>query len=273
MTALVVTAVVVLSGALGLLVHRRLAGRARADGQDAAEGMSLSDLLTPVRLLVALVLAFVLVQTFSSYQAAGRAAVDEAGAVSTEAVTASLLPSPTGPALVGQLRCYARAVAGPGWASLDATRRTSSISSTADTRVADAVARAEQADIDQSVAAELVSAERDRAAARQVRLEAAAPSVPTIVTAILIGCVAIIIGFTAAFADRRIRLSLRLTLLGVTALIFTALLLVILDLDRPFGGLIRINPTAMQAVEQRIGAMPSGADPPCDLSGAPLPDR
>ena len=268
MAALVII-VVVLSGALGLLAHRRLVKRARTDSQDSAEGIPLSDLLAPVRILVALVLAFVLVQTFSSYEDASDAANDEAGAVSTEAVAAALLPSPTGPDLVARLRCYARAVAGPGWASLEATRRTSSISSDADAQVAAAVAAAQQGDIREAVLAEVVTAERGRAAARRVRLAEAAPSVPGIVTALLIGCVAITVASTATFADRRIRPSLRWTLLGVTTIIFTASLLVILDLDRPFGGVARIDPTAMRAVEEQIGATSPGA-PPCDRSGGPL---
>ena len=47
-------------------------------------------------------------------------------------------------------------------------------------------------------------------------------------------------------------------------------LLVILDLDRPFGGLAKIDPTAMRTAEQQIGAMPFGDNPPCDASGAPV---
>ena len=269
MAALVIT-VVVLSGALGILAQRRLATRAGTGSQDSAEGIPLTDLLAPVRILVALVLAFVLVQTFSSYEDAGDAADDEAGAVATEAVAAALLPSPTGSDLVALLRCYARAVAGPGWASLEATRQTSSVSSQADALVAAAVARAQQAGFDQTLVAEVGAAERARAAARRVRLAEAAPSVPAIVTALLIGCVAITVACTAAFADRRIRRSLRWTLLGVTTVIFTASLLVILDLDRPFGGLARIEPTAMRAVEEQIGTTSVGADAACDLSGGPL---
>ena len=156
-----------------------------------------------------------------------------------------------------------------GWASLEATRATSSISSDADARVAAAVARGQQAGISETVVAEVVAAERGRVAARRVRLAEAAPSVPSIVTALLIGCVAITVVCTAAFAGRHIRPSLRWTLLGVTTLIFTASLLVVLDLDRPFGGVARIDPTAMRAVDEQIGTMPFGADPPCDRSGAP----
>ncbi|MGH3117032.1 MAG: hypothetical protein ACRDQ2_07955 [Gaiellales bacterium] len=177
MTAWVIV-VVVLSGALGLLVHRRLAKPERTDSQDSAEGIPVTDLIAPVRILVALVLAFVLFQTFSSYEDASDAANDEAGAVSTEAEAAALLPSPTGPELVALLRCYARAVAGPGWESLEATRQTSSISNDADERVAAAVAQAQQAGISETLMAEVVAAERDRVAARRVRLTEATPSVP-----------------------------------------------------------------------------------------------
>ncbi len=139
----------------------------------------------------------------------------------------------------------------------------------ADARVAAAVAQAQQrADIDETLVADVVAAERGRAAARRVRLAEAAPSVPAIVTALLIGCVAITVWSTAAFADRRIRPSLRWALLVITTLIFTASLLVILDLDRPFGGVARIEPTAMREVEEQIGTTSFGADPPCDQAGA-----
>jgi hypothetical protein len=167
--AALVIVVVVLSGALGLLAQRRLAKRVPTEGQDSAEGIALSDLLAPVRILVALVLAFVLVQTFSSYEDASDAANDEAGAVSAEAVAAALLPSPTGPNLVAQLRCYARAVAGPGWTSLEATRRTSSVSSDADARVAAAVAQAQQTDIGETLVAEVVAAERGGSVSPRLR--------------------------------------------------------------------------------------------------------
>jgi len=268
--AALVIVLVVLSGAIGLLAQRRLSKREQTESQDSAEGIPLTDLVAPVRILVALVLAFVLFQTFSSYEDASDAANDEAGAVSSEAVAAELLPSPTGPNLVALLRCYARAVSGPGWASLEATRQTSSISDDADARVAAAVAQAQQAGISETLVAEVVAAEHSRVAARRVRLAEAEPSVPGIVTALLIGSVAITVAATAAFADRRIRPSLRWTVLGITTLIFTASLIVILDLDRPFGGVARINPTAMRSAEEQIGTMSFGADPPCDLSGAPL---
>jgi hypothetical protein len=269
--AVLVVAIVVLAGALGVVAQQRLARRGGTDSQADAEGIQITDLLSPARTLVALVLAFVLVQTFSSYQDASDAAGDEAGAVSAEAQAASLLPPPVGPNVVVSLRCYARAVAGPGWSALERTRHTSPIVDTAETKVEAAVAQAEQAGANATVTAQLLSANRDRAAARRVRLAEATPSVPGIVTALLIGSVALIVGATAALTDRRIRPSLRWSILGLTAVIFTATLLVILDLDRPFGGVATISPSAMCAVEQQLGNTPFGANPPCDASGVFTP--
>jgi hypothetical protein len=53
--------------------------------------------------------------------------------------------------------------------------------------------------------------------------------------------------------------------------VFTATLLVIFDLDRPFGGIASIKPTDLRAVERQLGASPLGVNPPCDAQGAPTP--
>src|SRR5205814_2902558 len=82
-------AVVVAAAAFGLLAHRYLAARGGSGAVPTAEGLAVSDLLNPIRTLVALVLAFVLVQTFASFQDASDAAGNEAGAVSAEAQAAS----------------------------------------------------------------------------------------------------------------------------------------------------------------------------------------
>jgi hypothetical protein len=262
-----VVVIVLLSGALGLVVQHLLGGPGDTDSRMHAEGVPVTDLLAPVRILVALVLAFVLVQTFSSYRDASTAADQEASAVSAEAQAGSLLPTPVAGTLVGALRCYARAVAGPGWGALERTRHTSPVVDNAEAQVEAAVAEAEQANANPTALDQVLMANRDRAAARRVRLAEAAPSVPEVVTVLLVGSVGLTVAVTAAFADRRIRPGLQWTMLGITAVIFTASLLVILDLDRPFGGLASIKPTAMRATEADLGATLLGANPPCDLTG------
>jgi hypothetical protein len=264
----VVLVTVVVGGAVGLFA-RRFLRRDDDPGRASAEGLDAAELLNPLRTLVALVLAFVLVQTFASYQDAGDAATKEAGAVAAEASAAAFLPPPAAADLVGSLRCYALAVAGSGWDTLEQTRHTSAIAEQADEHVTASLSRAQLAATDEVARSEIVSADRERIDARRVRLAEAEPSVPGLVTALLIGCVGITIAGTAALAHRRMRPSLRLALVGVTAIVFTATLLVIFDLDRPFGGIAKIEPTALRGVERELAANPLAANPPCDSTGSP----
>jgi hypothetical protein len=264
----VVIVLVALAGAAGLLARRWL--HTDNDWVATAEGLDAGEMWTPVRTLVALVLAFVLVQTFSSFQDASDAAAKEANAVLAEATSAGLLPTAVAADVVGSLRCYARAVAGPGWTTLEATRHTSPITDRASAQVEAAIGRAETAGASDLVLSQIYTADHERVEARRVRLAEAQPSVPGVVTALLIACVAITIAGTAAMAHRRMRPGLRYALVAVTAVIFTATLLVILDLDRPFGGIASIKPTDLRNVEQQLGASPLGANAPCDASGAPV---
>jgi energy-coupling factor transporter transmembrane protein EcfT len=267
LVVVVVIAIVALSCAAGLAARRWL--RTDSDVVASAEGLGAGEMWTPVRILVSLVLAFVLVQTFSSYQDAGDAATKEAGAVSVEASSAALLPMGAAADLVGALRCYARAVAGPGWTELEVSRHTSPISDQAAAVVEAAVGRAQAAGVDSVLLSEIYSADRARVEARRVRLGEAEPSVPGVVTVLLVLCVAVTIGGTATLAHRRMRAGLRYGLIGITAVVFTATLLVIFDLDRPFGGIASIKPTEMRIVEGQLGTSPLGANPPCDALGRP----
>ena len=267
--------VVVIAGALafGLLVQRYLRKRSPDDddGRADAEGLGVNELAVPLLTLVTLLLAFVLVATFSSYREASDRTVDEAGAVLDEAEAALALPDPAGQRIVGSLQCYARAVAGPGWRSLSRTRHTDPVSIAANTQVGAMLIEAQESIGDSAALSAVLVADRDRVIARRGRLAEAETSVPTIVTVLLIGLVAITVAAIAALADRRIRPGLRVILVGVSTVMITATLLVLFDLDRPFGGWIAIEPTDMLEVERVIGAELLTGQPPCDESGAPIP--
>ena len=269
-----VITVLMIVGALvfGLLMHRYLRRRSSDDndGRDDAEGLGVGELAVPLLTLVTLLLAFVLVATFSSYQEASDRAVAEAGAVLEEAEAALALPSPADQRILGSLQCYARAVPA-GWRSLSSTRHTDPISVAANTHVGAVLVEAQESISDSAALSAVVEADRDRVIARRGRLAEAEASVPTIVTALLIGIVAVTVAAIAALADRRIRHGLRLILVGVSTLMLTATLLVIFDLDRPFGGWIAIEPTHMLEVAEVIEAELLIAPPPCDMSGAPTP--
>lgn len=263
----VVVLVVVLvaaAGVLGLLLQRRLFRGADPDSTSVrAESLPVAELVIPARILVALVLAFVLVQTFSSYQDASDHASAEAGAVLTEADFAALLAPAVARPMVRSLRCYAGSVAGPEWRSLKDSRQGSRETDTASRRVDRALAAAERARPDPTVMTAVLRADELRLEARRGRLAEAEPSVPGVVTVLMVGGAMVILGGMSALASPSVRPRLQVALVVTTGLVFAATLVVILDVDRPFGGLASIEPTAMRGAERRIAELPLAADPGC----------
>jgi hypothetical protein len=72
-------------------------------GLHTAKGLQVSDLIIPVRMLATLLLAFVLVAVFQSYQDAGDDAAAEAGAVLAMAEDAVLLTPAARDDVLGRL--------------------------------------------------------------------------------------------------------------------------------------------------------------------------
>ena len=271
----VVLAVIVGAAVLGAIFRVRSVRRAGDDNTDdaraMAEGIHMGDLSAPLLTLVSLLLAFVLVQTFLSYQDANDNAVREAGAVVAEGQAARLLTPGSASRIIGALQCYARAVAGPGWEALEETRQTAPITDEASTRVGEALLEARAVPDDQQALGTVLDADAARLDARAGRLAEAQRSVPVSVTLLLIVSVAIVIGGLAALTSRRARLSYALPVLAATVIIFAGTLVVIIDLDRPFGGAASIQPTEMRAAERKLAALPEAVTPPCDEDGRPLP--
>ena len=69
----------------------------------------------------------------------------------SEAQAARRLTSESAVSIIGELRCYALAVAGPGWDALAATRQTSPVTEEANDRVEEALLTASEVAADQPV--------------------------------------------------------------------------------------------------------------------------
>ena len=260
------------AGVLGALVHRRLfAGRDPGGAASRVEGLPVSELVIPARLIVALVLAFVLVQTFSSYQDASDHAAQEAGAVLAEAEAAQLLPPAIGARVAGTLRCYARSVAGPDWTAMQESREGSRATDIASRRVTGALVAAERANADSTAMTAVLAADEQRVQARRGRLVEAEHSVPGTVTALMIFGSVLVVASMAAFAHPAIRRGMRVALIVATAAVFAATLLVIIDVDHPFAGVASIEPTAMRDTEHEIVETSFAGAPPCDTAGNARP--
>ncbi|HEY8582125.1 MAG TPA: hypothetical protein VIL49_04235, partial [Capillimicrobium sp.] len=115
MTVLVVV-LLLAAAAAGFAAQRRLLHSRRHDDPLAeAEGLPASELVIPVRTLAALLLAFVLLSVYGSFEEADDQAAAEAGAVLAMGEDALGLPAGEREGVFAALRCYTRAVIGPDW--------------------------------------------------------------------------------------------------------------------------------------------------------------
>ena len=121
----------------------------------------------------------------------------------------------------------------------------------ANDRVEEDLVEASEVAADQPELDAVLDADNARVAARGNRLSEARPSVPTLVTVLLIISVAIIVGGSAALTNGRVRLPYSVPLIAATVVAFAGSLVVIIDLDQKFGGFARIEPVELRDVEQR----------------------
>jgi len=269
----VVIAVLVLAAAVGYVAQRRLlGGRGPEDPHARAEGLPAHELIIPVRTLAALLLAFVLLSVYTSYEDAGDRAAAEAGAVLSQADDATLLQPRARAEVLGLLRCYARAVAEIEWSVQSDAGRSSPLVDDASDRITRAVARAREEQGNQLAIGAILGDDSSRIQARRGRLDEGRPSVPATVYALLLVSVAIMLAGMAALAHPSVRRRVQLGILAGTTIVFAFTLLVIRDLDRPYSGAAKIEPAAMRDADRRIATLPGGeAPPPCAADGRPRP--
>jgi hypothetical protein len=220
-------------------------------------------------MLATLLLAFVLVAVFQSYQDAGEDAAAEAGAVLAMAEGAVLLTPDARDDVLGRLTCYARSVAGPDWrAGVDGPSR---VTDGAADAIALALQRAAAEERNNVALSSILANNSQRIEMRIKRFAEARPTVPGHVWVLLLATVATAIGGLAALGHPGVRRRVQLAVLAGTTAVLALTLVIMHDLDRPpFDGLVRIEPTAMLDVARRISALPFGAAPPCAADGSPL---
>ncbi|MFI9818345.1 bestrophin-like domain [Saccharothrix variisporea] len=262
MITTVVIAVVALVG--GLVVNWLLKKRRRLD---TGEALTIRDLSSPMETLAVLLLAFVLVVAAESYSAAEEAVRVEANVVDNFFEVAEFAPQPAARTLQGATVCYARAVLAHEWPSLEDGGGGSSKPSTWSTQFR---AVFKEIGADNGVFETLVQADRDRSDARSQRIAQATPAIPAVLYWFMVLSLAVMV---VAFAFNLPARGKRAEVVGLVVLttLVTLSLLLIRDVDRPFGGAIGISPEAMAHTEADIAedfADAYGQNAlPCDAEG------
>ncbi|MFF9483758.1 hypothetical protein [Streptomyces sp. NPDC014676] len=259
----VVIVVAVLALLAGLAANRFL--RPKLFNEDEDTGMAVKDLVGPLLTLTVLLLAFVLVTASGSYGKAEVAARGEARAVDQLVEIAEYAPQAQQARIQADAVCYARAVRTQEWPAMaDGNKSAAPSVWSTDLRQTFRALEGEPA------FGMLVAADNKRSDEREERLTQATPSIPDAIFWFLLATLVITVIGLAMCLPRRNNRGQVIALVVVTALLTTALC-IIQNVDSPFYGIVKVEPTAIADVEKqatRDFLVHSEADElPCDDQG------
>ncbi|MEU5921929.1 hypothetical protein [Streptomyces sp. NPDC047141] len=259
---LVIT-VAVIALLAGLAANRFL--RPKLLSEDDDSGMAVKDLVGPLLTLTVLLLAFVLVTANGSYGKAEVASRGEARALDQLVETAEYAPALQRGRLQADAVCYARAVRTQEWPAMaDGNGSTAPSVWSTDFRAVFKTLEGEPA------FGMLIAADNKRSDEREERLTQATASIPSAIFWFLLATLTITVIGLGICLPRRNNRGQVITLVVITALLTTTLC-IIRDVDRPFGGIISVEPTAIteaerQATRDFLTNHPA-AELPCDTQG------
>lgn len=251
--------------AVGLLANRYVRPFATAEVQ----GIKLESMIAPVLTLAVILLAFVLVETFASFGRAKESAGEEARKVDFQFELAGNLPRPEAREMQGVTACYARVIAELEW-PLTADEETAPEADAWTGRMRDGYARLARRGGEQPFAL-LLETERERGEARSARLTEARPALPAEVTILMIATTGLGVLALASFTLASVGRNTQIFAIAALAVILVVVQLTILDLDRPYSGVMEVQPTDIERIAEELAedfevTYPDAALP-CDEQG------
>lgn len=264
----------VLAIAVGLVLGHWVRRQNQAGPVDGAgrEWINVEDLTGPAITLAALLLAFMLVQTFSSYQRAEQHAATEAATVLAEHEAATFLGEPDRTAVRTDLVCYARAVAEREWPAMADGGADPVTTQWEEQLRSNLVAAADRDDARLGVSG-LVGLEVDRTTSRRERIAEVEPAVPGALSW-MVELTALSILVLLSVFTWHLRPLVRVILVGSVVGLVLMVVVGVRELDTPFSGTVALEPTAMRATltEMAHTMAAGGAALPCDRTGEPVGD-
>jgi Protein of unknown function (DUF4239) len=226
----------------GMLLVRRVA----PPGTYFKDAVPAGALYTVVGTAYMVILAFVFLVAFESYQEARSEAQAEATATLAMFHSAQVFNSKATNELQGQVMCYAREVISKEWPAM----RDGKTSSAVEARIAAMESEAEEAPIADSkqtaAYGEWASSNQERRRGRQGRISEAAPVVAPVIWLILIIGAVTVIATVCFFADREEAWLPQATMIAAITTVVVSGLLLVRFLDKPYENQSgSIKPTAM----------------------------
>jgi len=266
---LIAIVLVVLVVAAGLYYNQRWWRPRQAVARLPDDGLKVGELTAPLATLTVLLLVFVLVQTYGSWAAAGRAETDEATATLLLFREVDLIRDAR---LRTELRkevvCYATSVIRQDWPAMG-NRRISSVPTYWGARIRDGGVRLVRAPGGSTAGEQIVKRDGERASARQSRLGEARPTVPKALSWLILVAVVMVLAVLSTASMPGVGRLVQVAIVLAAAVAFVSTLLLILDLDHPYAGPLRRDPTQTEFVRNQIAAEVRGPLP-CDPTGLPV---
>jgi hypothetical protein len=199
-----------------------------------------------VGVLYAVLLAFAVIVVWEKFNEAEHAVAQEAGAAETLYRLADGIGGDQGLALRDTLTRYIRAAVEQDWPAMEESR-----SSQKATRALDATYTALLAftPVDGRATA-LLNEALDQldslTEARRIRIVLASGAVPGVLWVVLYAGAVLTIGYTLFFGTENLRVQALMT--GILSLLIFSALLVVVAVDHPYAGPVRLQPDALSAV-------------------------
>ncbi len=206
-----------------------------------------------VGVLYAVLLAFAVVVVWEKFSAAEKDVSQEAGAVATIYRLADGIGGEPGSALRDSLTDYVRATIADDWPAMG-RGRASPVATRALNAVYVTVLPFNPGNRREAVLLSEVLYQLDQVTqARRARLVAASGAVPEVLWLVLIAGAVLTAGFTLFFGTANLRAQAMMT--GALAILVFSGLFVIVAIDHPFTGPVRVQPEALAAVLEDFGEL------------------
>jgi hypothetical protein len=218
----------------------------------------------------AVLLAFVVLEAFQSFNDAKTGAEQEATAVVQLSRTAQFFPPDQRDPIEGVLICYGRAVIEDEWPAMKEGRRSPVVQIWVN-RVQGALKQLQpETPAEEAALLQLLEQQDERTDARRARLSEANRALPAPVWFFLGLGALITIGFALFFADRRELFLVQGSLIGAIAALVVSGLLLVWFLDHPYENRAgSIKPDEMERQLVIVEAEQRNVAVPCDADGRP----
>lgn len=204
-----------------------------------------------VGVLYAVLLAFVIIAVWEKFSDAELDVSREAGAAAAIYRLVDGIEGEPGLTLRKGMTAYLESAMTEDWAAMEKSEASSATTRALDNLYAAALAYKPTDQRSVAVLSEILRQLSVMTEARRARLIKAAGIVPAIIWMVLFGGAALTIGFTFFFGTRNLPAQSMMT--GALALLILSGLLVIVSIDRPFAGAVKLEPIAIVEVLHDLG--------------------